>query len=427
MSFERVGSNDLTILATDHGQVPMNIGAVLVFESGHDGPQMLATLAERLACVRRFRQRLVRFGALSGAPVWVDDLAFDPARHLAIHSLGRNDHLLDRAAEVVCERLPKDRPLWKMHLFTGLPDGGLAVVIVVHHVVADGMGGLAVLGVMVDGLPHPGWTQSPPPARRDVVKDAAQRRRAAVKSVGATLRLTRSGMREMGLGARRSARVEPTSILRPTTGRRRVRSLDVPLAPVVDAAHRHGVTVNDLVVTAVAGTLLDIMGERGESPTHVVVSVPVSARSSGADLGNQVGAIPVAVPRAEPLAGRLAQVAAQTRRAKAQRRGSSAAVLSALFRSLAALRIGQFFIDRQRLVHTFETNLRGPEVELQMAGAALTRILPIAVNPGNVGVSFGVLSYAGRLTVTVVADPVVVPEVDRVAELLGAHLADLTA
>ena len=70
--------------------------------------------------------------------------------------------------------------------------------------------------------------------------------------------------------------------------------------------------------------------------------------------------------------------------------------------------------------------IHGPEGLIAVV-ERLTRILPIAVNPGNVGVSFDVLSYAGRLTVTVVADPVVVPEVDRVTELLGAHLAGLTA
>lgn len=427
MSFERVGSNDLTILATDHGQVPMNIGAVLVFESGRDGTQMLATLAERIAGVRRFRQRLERFGPLSGPPVWVDDPAFDPARHVAAHDLGGADVLLDRAAQAVCHRLPRDRPLWAMHLFEGLPGGGFAVVIVLHHVVADGMGGLAVLGVLADGVPVPERTMSPPPTRREVVKDAARRWRAAVASVGRMARMMLNGMREMGVGAHRPVRVEPTSILRPTTGRRHVRAVNVQLDVVLDAAHRLGVTVNDLIVTAVAGTLFDVMGGRGESPARVVVSVPVSARTSGGDLGNEVGAVPVVVPRAVPPAERLARVAAQTSRAKSQRRGSSAAVLGVVFRSLAVLRMAQFFVNRQRLVHTFETNLRGPALQLQMDGTPLSQILPIAVNPGNVGVSFDVLSYAGRLTVTVVADPVVVPEVDRVVQSLGSHLRELTA
>ena len=427
MTVQRVGANDLTILATDHGQVPMNIGAVLVFAAGRDGRQMLATLTERLCTVPRFRQRLVRFGALSGPPVWVDDPAFDPARHTTVHDLGGRDGLFDRAAEMVCRRLPDDRPLWAMHLVEGLPAGGFAVVIVLHHVVADGLGGLAVLGALADGVPLPEWTPSPTPTRRDVVRDASRRRRTAMASLGRTVRTTLSGLREMGVGAQRPARVAATSILRPTTGRRQVRVVDAALEPVVEAAHRHGVTVNDLIVTAVAGTLFDVMGARSEFPAQVVISVPVSARTSGGDLGNQVGAVPVAVTRALSVEERLAEVATQTRRAKSQQRGSSAAVLSVVFRSLAALRLGQYFINRQRLVHTFETNLRGPTQEVLMAGTPLTQIVPIAVNPGNVGVSFDVLSYAGRLTISVVADPVVVPEVQRVVHLLGRHLGELTA
>jgi WS/DGAT/MGAT family acyltransferase len=422
MSLERVGANDLTILATDHGQVPMNFGAVLEFGAG-DGQQMLRLLADRLAGVRRFRQRLVDFGPLTGPPVWVDDPTFDPADHISASDLHGADVLLDRAADVVCARLPQERPLWAMHAFEGLPGGGFAVVIVMHHVVADGMGGLAVLATLVDGAPRADRITSPQPTRREVFLDA--RRRVAVRSVGTTVRTVVRGLREMGIG--RPSRVPPTSILRPTTGRRHARALGVPLDDVVVAAHRLGVTVNDVIVAAVGGALFDLLRARGESPSHVVVSVPVSARSAGADLGNQVGAIPVAVPAGPSPDSRLRAVAAQTRRAKSQQRGSSAAVLALVFRSLAALRLEQYFINRQRLVHTFETNLRGPAEQLRIAGTPLIRILPIAVNPGNVGVSFDVLSYAGELTICVVADPIVVPEVQRVAELLGSHLAGLTA
>jgi hypothetical protein len=51
----------------------------------------------------------------------------------------------------------------------------------------------------------------------------------------------------------------------------------------------------------------------------------------------------------------------------------------------------------------------------------------MAVNPGNVGVSYDVLSYAGTLGVTVVADPDVVPDLDRLTELLSGALARLCA
>jgi diacylglycerol O-acyltransferase / wax synthase len=136
--------------------------------------------------------------------------------------------------------------------------------------------------------------------------------------------------------------------------------------------------------------------------------------------------VPVAVPDiADPVA-RLQWILRRTQQAKSAQRGSSAMVLSWMFRMLATLRVGQWFVDHQRLVHTFETNLRGPAEVLRLAGARVEQIVPIAVNPGNVGLSFDVLSYAGDLTVALVADPGVVPEIAAVAQMLGEELATLT-
>jgi hypothetical protein len=60
-------------------------------------------------------------------------------------------------------------------------------------------------------------------------------------------------------------------------------------------------------------------------------------------------------------------------------------------------------------VHTFVTNVRGPADRLLVDGTPVVALVPLAVNPGNVAVSFDVLSYAGTLAVTVVADPDLVP------------------
>ena len=90
-----------------------------------------------------------------------------------------------------------------------------------------------------------------------------------------------------------------------------------------------------------------------------------------------------------------------------------------MFRGLAAVHLGQFFVDHQRLVHTFETNLRGPDQHLWVAGCRVERIVPVAVNPGNVGVSFDVLSYAGTLGITIVSDPAQVPDPDYLAGLVA--------
>ena len=89
-----------------------------------------------------------------------------------------------------------------------------------------------------------------------------------------------------------------------------------------------------------------------------------------------------------------------------------------LFRALGALGLFRLFVDHQRLVHTFETNLRGPAEPVTLAGSTVRAIVPAAVNPGNVAVSFDVLSYAGVLGVTIVTDPEIVDEPARLADAL---------
>ncbi|MEO7235202.1 MAG: WS/DGAT domain-containing protein, partial [Lapillicoccus sp.] len=104
-------------------------------------------------------------------------------------------------------------------------------------------------------------------------------------------------------------------------------------------------------------------------------------------------------------------------------RGSSSMPMGLAFRALAALGVFRFFIDHQRLVHTFVTNVRGPTASMSFAGHDVVTMVPFAVTPGNVGVSFQVLSYAGQLVVTVVADPDVVGEQDLLTSRLQEELA----
>jgi diacylglycerol O-acyltransferase len=134
----------------------------------------------------------------------------------------------------------------------------------------------------------------------------------------------------------------------------------------------------------------------------------------------------VRVPLGGAPAERLAQVAASTRARKARSRGSSLALLAPAFRLLATLGLFRWFVERQRLVNTFLTNLRGPQ-DLALAGHRVRRIAPIGVIAGNVAVAFAALSYAGRLTVTVVTDPQVAPEGAAIAAALDATLAELAA
>jgi diacylglycerol O-acyltransferase len=237
-----------------------------------------------------------------------------------------------------------------------------------------------------------------------------------------------AGMAELGVGHRRPHRAGVTSLTGRTSNRRGLRVVEAPLADLVAVGHAGGGTVNDVVLTVVTSALSSLLGHRGENPERLVVSVPVSGRA-GTDsdhLGNHTGVRPVAIPLVNDDRSRLHAVMAITRaEAAGTLRASSAGPLGVAFRLLARLGLFSWFVDHQHLVDTFETNMRGPVEPLYLGGHRVQAIIPMAVNPGNVGVSFDVLSYAGTLGITVVADPDLVPELDLLSELLADALRRL--
>jgi diacylglycerol O-acyltransferase / wax synthase len=433
---EPASADDLMQLACEAGRVPWQVGAVLVLDPV-SGPAFSlaaaeAVIAERIMAIPRLRQVLARTPRGLGRPLWVDDADFDITNHvraLACPPPGDENALLTAAVAVVTEPLAFSRPLWSATFITGLAGSRIALVVVFHHVLADGIGGLAMLANLVDGFPRPPVTAfpKPVPSYRQLTLQTLRSRWAALSHPGARLRTLRDGVSE--LRAPQAARVARTSLNQPTGRQRRVTVARADLGRIHDLAHAHGGTVNDVVLTAVTGALHSLLRRRGESLDSLVVSVPVSGRAAttAAQLGNRVGAMPVNLPLGGDRWERLTRIAGITRSAKAPAGGASAALLGPAFRALAALGMFRWAVDHQRRVNTFVTNLRGPAQQLRFAGMPVTEILPLTGLTGNVTVSFAVLSYAGSLVVTIVADPVCTPDLDILTGLLQQELSALTA
>ena len=178
------------------------------------------------------------------------------------------------------------------------------------------------------------------------------------------------------------------------------------------------------MLAAIAGALRALLASRGEELSLVSVSVPVSARqeATAGQLGNQVGVMPVTIPAGGHLAGRASQVAGITRARKTAARGTSSVLLGPPFRLLARTGLLRAFFNRQRLIHTFATNLRGPAQPLMLGGAPVRAVIPVPSTTGNVTVTFGALSYAGVLRITVLSDPARVPDVDVLTAALRREL-----
>ncbi|HSK27799.1 MAG TPA: wax ester/triacylglycerol synthase domain-containing protein [Jiangellales bacterium] len=425
---ERPGAQDLLQLAVDVGPAPMQVGVAVVLDREIPVERMLDALAARVAGAPRLRRRLVTTPPGCGRPVWMDDPSFDVRRHVRAVECpapGDEEALLGIVATLVTRPLRRSQPLWAASVVTGLAGGRCALVVVMHHVLADGIGGLAVLAQLLDGAVEPrrddGFPQPLPPPSRLAAEAWASRWRL-LGSVPARLRDVAAGFRELGGGPPTAA--PATSLNAPTGPRRRLGVARADLAAAKVAGRAAGGTVNDVVLAAVTGALGELCLSRGERLDSVVVSVPVSARRSATvrDAGNAVGAMPLTLPTRGDAPDRLRVIAAATRSRKVGRRGTSTAVLGPVFSALAGTGTFRWFIEHQRLVTTFVTNVRGPDRPVTFLGARVVDLVPVSVVPGNVTVAFTVLSYAGRLVVTLVADPDRVPELDRLTAGVQAGL-----
>jgi diacylglycerol O-acyltransferase / wax synthase len=408
---ERTTADDVMQLASDVGLAPMQVGAVLVLAGDPDTEAATSAIRLRTAGFRRLRQRLVRVPFGCGRPIWIDDTHFDIARHVRVVRCPQpadEAALLRVASGCLTRRLAADRPLWSATLVTGLAAGETALVFVFHHVLADGLGGLAMLAQLVDGMPMgAGAPDFPrrPPSRAALIGDACASHRTALSRLPGGLRRLGPAIHELGAG--RKARAPRSSLNQPPSGGRELATAAVALEPIRVLAHRHGATVNDVVLTAVTAVLAGIAAAGGEPVDDLVVSVPVAGRTgtTAGELGNRVGVMTVSLPTHCRPTDRLRRIAAITSAQKARRRGASALLVVPVFRALGAVGLVAWLVDHQRLVNTFVTNLRGPDAPMTFLGTPIRRVVALSGTAGNVTVVFAVLSYAGTLSVTVTCDP----------------------
>jgi diacylglycerol O-acyltransferase / wax synthase len=432
---ERASSADLAFLAMDAGKVPEQFAAILLLRPSGDFslPRLRQVISERILAIPRLRQRLVKVPVGCGHPVWVDDHDFQIDQHVRAVSCpppGDERALFDTALSVIMEPLPRKAPLWSVVL-TELADGRAAVVVVLHHVLADGLGGLNVLAAMVDPGLEPAGVRfpRPRPALPVLARDALLTRLRGMRQAAGSWRSLRQAM--FAGGGFRPDPAVPCSLVQPTSSRLRMAAIRLERAPLAAAAHRKGATANDAVLVAVGAALHQILLSRGESVEPIAITVPVSGRGPGPGpaVGNLVSPMLVEVPTSGAVRERLAQVEAAVRAHKAAATGPPPiAIMGGLFRVVARLGGYRYYMNHQRRFHTLVTHVRGPADPLTLDGHPVSEAIPIAIGErGNITVSFEVLSYAGMLTITVIADPEHGPDLDDMTRRLQHELDSIIA
>ncbi|UUY05936.1 wax ester/triacylglycerol synthase family O-acyltransferase [Svornostia abyssi] len=463
---EQLTSLDAQFLAIEDGRVHGHICGLLVFEPGsaltrHRLCESVAAWTEQAPVLRR---RVATAPLHLAHPFWEDGGAPDLAAH--VHTLtlpqpGGPRELADEVARIHGRALDRTRPLWDMHLIDGLEGDGQALLIKAHHATMDGVAGLAMLLALDDadgGDPATGATPSRTQTRwaRTAVQAGTQPLRAArvlprvlphldhmpmtrcIPGAGAVAAVSRrAGRRRAETGMPPSPRTSLNSRL---SSDRSIAFGTLPLEAVHAARAASAATVNDVVVSLVAGALRRWLRRRGELPaTPLIAMVPVSLRpaATARPAGNAVTSMLVAIPTDEPHpVVRLERASRALRTAKARSRRLPATLLDdantlippaafgVVSRAVAQLAASERVAPPCNLVIS---NLPGPAQVITCAGAPVRALYPVSAIADGVGLNITVVSYAGRLHVGVVSDQAQMPDPEELAYDLESALVELAA
>jgi diacylglycerol O-acyltransferase / wax synthase len=415
----------------------MMVTGILVFEESLDHRRVRSLLEKRLLAFDRFRQRVVEAPFGIGPPRWVEDVNFDIDAHLhriALPAPGDQAALQVLVGDLMSTPLDMSKPLWQIHLVEGYR-GGSAFLARLHHCIADGIALIQVLLSLTDTSPRPGRaTAIPRPA-------PAGSWLAAPLGAVASLLANPLELVELAQGGISVADTlqrlvllppDPKTVLKGALGvsKRAAWSEMVPLKNIKAAGARHDATINDILITAVAGALRDYLEERGEpvDEFEIRAAVPVNLRPvvRGLELGNSFGLVFVPLPISiTDRFDRLAELRVRMAGIKA----SSEAIVS--FGVLNAIGMVprqlhppaiEFFGSKASVVMT---NVPGPTEPLYLAGRRITTCMFWVPMSGHLGLGISILSYAGEVMVGVAADAGLIGDPARIVAAFERELRGL--
>jgi diacylglycerol O-acyltransferase len=398
---------DAAWLHMDRPTNELIVNAVLWFDEPLSDELIREAVTTRLVGQHaRFGQRVEDSGT---AAWWITQPLFDPMTHVTrtrLPDAATHDDLTRHVSTLVSTPLPRDRPLWKLHVVDGYL-GGTALVARMHHCIADGVALFRVLLSLSDeaadgGLGAPQEARPRPP------------RRLAVN----TLKAARALGGLIGL---------PPDVRTPLrgplgTGKTVTWSAPIPLDAIKIAAKAGQATINDLVLAALSGAL----SRHGDRDVRAVL--PVNLRpldTAEIELGNRFGLVFLRLPVTEDGPRRIATI---HRRTEALKRSATAPVALAVLglvgrahRRLVGLVIGIFSAKGSLVV----TNVPGPRETLHLGGRPLTGIIAWPPQSGSIGLGVSVISYAGQVRLGVMSDDRIVPDPEALLADLRAELVAL--
>jgi WS/DGAT/MGAT family acyltransferase len=456
MKRQRISAVDTAWLRMDRPSNLMMICGVLIFREKISLARLRSVIDERFLVFGRFRQRPVETPAMS---FWEADPRFDLEHHVAHTALpgraGRRE-LQALVSRLMSAPLDPARPRWQFHLVDNYENGS-AVIVRIHHCYADGIALVRVLLSMTDAA------ADGPPA---MPFEARARRRAAADDTLGQLMAPFSGAlaaaRRIGgmlvatgteiwhdpakavelaeRGSALTAEVAKLALMpqdsptrfkgRPGIAKRVAWADPLPLSEVKTIGRALGSSVNDVLLSCVAGALRNYLEAQGDTVDNVVLRalVPVNLRplERAWRLGNRFGLVFLDLPIGiENPVERLYALRANMAALKSSYQPVLALGL------LAAMGGGPKILQESLLsilarnATAVMTNVPGPQQPLFLAGGRIDHLMFWVPQSGDIGIGVSIISYDGWVQFGVVTDRGLCPDPERVVERFPAQFEQL--
>ena len=395
---------------------------------------------------------------------WESDPHFDIRSHvhrLALPDPGDDASLQRLISMLMSEPLDRTRPLWRVYLIENY-NGGCAVYGRLHHAIGDGIALMRVVLSFTDPEPDVRRTtaaaaQEPAAAGRipqlvrspfrlagwaaGTLVNAARLRKtdpiaAQTSAREAASALAASGLIVAAAGANLARLAlmskDQDSVYRGdlTPIKRVAWSQPISLERVKRVGEATGTTVNDVLVAVVSGGLRRYwVHATGVDPTQDMrATIPVNLRPPDAPLtlGNKFSIVFLTLPITVPAA--LDRLAAVKQRMDALKRSAEPLLTYEVLNVLGWLPgplsrpTSAWFASKASCILT---NVPGPRQPVYLAGRRIERMMFWVPQSRGVGLGVSILSYAGDVTIGIMADEALVPEPQRVVQHIEADFADL--
>lgn len=457
---ERMSKVDTAWLRMDSPSNLMMIIGVWTLRPGIAHEALCARVQDSLLKYHRFRQRVVEDAA--GAS-WVEHKV-DIRRHVLREKLGRHRPgeaqaaLQKRVGELAMQPLDRGQPLWQIHLVEDY-DGGSAMIVRIHHCIADGIALISVTMSLVDG-------GAPPPERRrkeaptgaedwiaetlikpltgitvkalDAAGDGAARSlgllRDPQKGMAGSMDVARLAYQVLSDAAALALMPDdsPTRLKgKPGTAKRVAWCPPLPLEEVKAVGKALNCSINDVLLSCVAGAIGEYLRGKGDNVAgqEIRAMIPVNLRplEQAYKLGNRFGLVPLVLPIG--IENPIERVYEVRRRMNALK-GSTQPLLAFGLLAVAGLLIKP---AQDAMLNLFGrkttavmTNVPGPREKLKFLGSTLEQSMFWVPQSGDIGLGVSILSYGGGVQFGVITDTQLCPDPQHIIDEFEPEFARLS-